>query len=136
MYSCRSLARGVSVTVNDLLIQLSEVAKHGRANDTVAVAVTRSSAAIGPAHVVDITGTTIGFDWDSGRIILHGAEPVFAGLENLKSAARFADKVREALWWRRDCGANDRNKNANCLSCIEEALDEWLPDRCEKHDED
>jgi len=120
------------MTVKELRQRLSQIEKQGHADDIVTVPVTRSSAAVGPHHTVAITGVVIGFDWDSGKTILDGAEPLYAGIENLKAAARFADKVRTALYMKNGFGEKNRNKNANCLADIEAALEAWLPNRDEK----
>jgi len=99
--------------------------------DDVRVLVKRSSPSIGPRHSVGVKTVSSGFDWENGKLLITTDEPVYAGLGDLKAAAEFARKVREAMYWKANMD-DTRQKNANALQSIERALDEWIPDRSEK----
>jgi hypothetical protein len=101
-----------------------------RDDHSVMVLVNRGFPAVGGRHMVGMKSVSVGFDWERGRLILTPTEPVYAGIEDMEKATKFAHRVREAIYMmRHDKG---RAKNANAITHIIRHLDEWLPDRSEK----
>lgn len=119
--------------VKELIAQLNElILVNPKVEDEeIRIIVKRSSPAIGPRSSVGVKSITSGFDWESGKLLVVADETILAGEKSLEAAAKFARKVRDAMYWRQS-GDDTRQKNANALASIERALDEWLPDRSEK----
>ena len=99
----------------------------------VVVLVSRSGASIGGRANVPVSSATDGFDWERGRLNLGTDQPVYAGLESLEKASRFAHHVRDILYMAKEDGG--RQQNANAAKLITEALDMWIPDRAEKEED-
>jgi hypothetical protein len=121
------------MTVKELLDQLQEISVHAprMGENQLRILVKRSSPAIGARHTVGVDNVGCGIDWEHGMFLITADEAVYAGLKQLEAAAKFARKVRDAMYWRQRMD-DTRQKNANALASIERALDEWLPDRSEK----
>jgi len=100
-----------------------------KADMPVRIAARSYGPRIGGEETVGVASAYEGIDWDSGRFTIHADEPLYRGLDQLQAAANFAHQVREIIYGMHGDG---RNKNANAVRCIEEALDQWLPDRHEK----
>ena len=97
------------------------------------VLVSRSGASIGGRASVPVSSATDGFDWERGRLNLGTEQPVYAGLESLERASRFANRVRDILYMAKEDGG--RQQNGNAVRLITEALDKWLPNRSEKKED-
>ena len=80
-----------------------------------------------------MSSATDGFDWERGRLNLGTEQPVYAGLESLERASRFANRVRDILYMAKEDGG--RQQNGNAVRLITEALDKWLPNRSEKKED-
>ena len=100
--------------------ELRELLENVNDDDEIFVEVKRSSPAIGPTSAVSVKDVTIGFDWDSGRILIGTEAPIYAGLENFERAAKFTDSVRNALYLQETMGSS-------ALKMIKAARDKWFP---------
>jgi hypothetical protein len=119
--------------LREFVIQINKMAEHIPEYNApeVVVSVARAHRAVGAQHAVPVSPSGRGIDWDSGSFFLFPSERLYAGMAEMMSAARFANRVRELIYMlHRE--PKVRNANAACLNLIEEALDKWMPDRSEK----
>lgn len=119
------------MTIKELRAALDAVTDHYPYKDSldVRIAVSRGyPARIGARHTAGVKCAYKGIDWDSGYVTIQPDETLLAGSDYLEGAARFAHRVRTIVYGMRNDG---RNKNANAIREIVEALDAWLPDRHE-----
>ena len=101
-----------------------------KADILVRIAASSYGPQVGAERTVGVKSAHEGMDWDAGCFTINADEPLYRGLDQLQAAANFAHAVRELIY--ELSSDKGRNKTANAIRCIEEALDEWLPTRHEK----
>ena len=89
---------------------------------------------VGGRRMVNVKAISQGFDWEHGKVLLHTDPPVYDGVEEMQAAADFAYQVRDIMYTLSQDPT--RNRNGNAIRMLKEGLDEWLPTRMEKEQED
>lgn len=121
------------MTVDELFAQLKELLSHApeRGTTEVRILVQRSSPPIGARHTIGVRDVGCGIDWEHGMFLVTPDQPAYVGLDSLKAAARFARRIREIMHWHQSSD-DTRQRNANAISAIEEALDKWISSQTKK----
>ena len=108
--------------LRELLEKIQQV--HKTSDDDVVIEVKRSTAAVGPTHRVAVTGVSPGFDWNHGVVFLMTEEPVWAGMNDMADACRFANRIFDILHMAKD--DKSRNRYGNAVRLMWNAMDRWL----------